>query len=298
MMQTEASYPAVFRAADAASLQGQSDVTRRMQAALVLVIFAAACGMARWRVGDADLDVLAACALVAFVGSGLLTVTKGYGDAERQWYKGRAVAESVKTLAWRYAAGGDPFPMKEPEQKSDGLLLDRIKELLIHSTDLALDTVGGDQITDEMRMSRRLPFDQRKARYLDERIGAQITWYLDKGKTNKARRRTWGQLSAGANALGAIGALIKFLGVFDINVLGLAATAAGAATAWTQLRQHRVLAMSYAVAAQDLSLARTRLAQVTDEDAWVLEVGDAEEAISREHTMWLARHGHPLVGGT
>ena len=31
---------------------------------------------------------------------------------------------------------------------------------------------------------------------------------------------------------------------------------------------------------------------IASEDAWSLEMSDAEDAISREHTMWLARHGH------
>jgi hypothetical protein len=67
---------------------------------------------------------------------------------------------------------------------------------------------------------------------------------------------------------------------------------AGSATAWAQLKQHRILAPSYALAAQELSLVREKLAGIADEDAWSLEMSDAEDAISREHTMWLARHGH------
>jgi hypothetical protein len=39
---------------------------------------------------------------------------------------------------------------------------------------------------------------------------------------------------------------------------------------------------------RDLASARLRLELVTTEEAWATEVGDAEEAISREHTVWLA----------
>ena len=40
---------------------------------------------------------------------------------ERTWYEGRAVAESVKTLAWRYSVCADPFPkeMSRAEAESN-----------------------------------------------------------------------------------------------------------------------------------------------------------------------------------
>jgi hypothetical protein len=82
------------------------------------------------------------------------------------------------------------------------------------------------------------------------------------------------------------------LGWIDIDILGVAAAGAAAGTAWIQLKQHRTLAASYALAAQELSLALVRLENARDDEHWALEVSDAEEAISREHTMWLARHGH------
>ena len=92
--------------------------------------------------------------------------------------------------------------------------------------------------------------------------------------------------------IGFLGAAAKFLGWIDLDVLGVAAAAGGGVVAWVQVRQHRVLAQSYSIASQELGLARERLIAVADEDGWALEVSDAEDAISREHTMWLARHGH------
>ena len=76
-----------------------------------------------------------------------------------------------------------------------------------------------------------------------------------------------------------------------------AGAAAGAATAWTQTRQHVVLEASYADAAIDLANARERLEREMTEDEWAEEVGTAEEAISREHTMWIARSSSVELGG-
>jgi hypothetical protein len=77
--------------------------------------------------------------------------------------------------------------------------------------------------------------------------------------------------------------------------LGIAAAAGAAGAAWLQFQQHRVLKTSYALAEQELSLVLARLDHVNDEDEWAEFVTDAEGAISREHTTWLARRG--LAGG-
>ena len=42
------------------------------------------------------------------------------------WYEGRAGAESTKTLAWRYAVGGDPFPIGLPGTQVDELFETRL----------------------------------------------------------------------------------------------------------------------------------------------------------------------------
>ena len=51
------------------------------------------------------LAVTAACFFLAAVLKVHALTTK----AERLWYEARAVAESVKSLAWRYAVGSEPF---------------------------------------------------------------------------------------------------------------------------------------------------------------------------------------------
>jgi len=48
------------------------------------------------------------------------------------------------------------------------------------------------------------------------------------------------------------------------------------------------LGRAYAFAGNELSLARARLVGVTTQADWAREAADAEEAISREHTMWRA----------
>ena len=65
-----------------------------------------------------------------------------------------------------------------------------------------------------------------------------------------------------------------------------------AGTAWVAVKQFSPLASAYAVATKELGIQASRLLTVDEKD-WPLLAADAEEAISREHTTWLAsRIGH------
>jgi hypothetical protein len=62
--------------------------------------------------------------------------------------------------------------------------------------------------------------------------------------------------------------------------------------AWLQVKQHEELAHSYAVAAHELSFVREAGKLVHQEAELSSFVADAETAISRKHTLWLARRDH------
>ena len=52
-----------------------------------------------------------------------------------------------------------------------------------------------------------------------------------------------------------------------------------------------MLAASYAVADQELGAIEVTGPTINIESEWEVFVRDAEDAISREHTLWLARRG-------
>lgn len=289
---SESTLPAAFRSADLASLAGQEHALSQIRWSLCLGILAAATGAVSWKVGERELDVVAAVGLLAFLGALVFTLRLGSEGYETRWYRGRAAAESVKTLAWRYAVGGDPFG-RATIPGLDERFLDRVNAVLHGATGLQLAPVTGEQITGEMRALRAQRLADRRSAYISDRVDDQERWYAAKAASNEASAKRWSAAAVAMNAIGVAGAFGRFAAFVDIDVLGIAAAAAGSATAWAQLRQHRVLATSYALAAQELSLAREKLRNVTNESDWALAVSDAEDAISREHTMWLARHGHP-----
>jgi hypothetical protein len=91
-----------------------------------------------------------------------------------------------------------------------------------------------------------------------------------------------------ANAAGIAAALARLADVVHVDLLGFLATVAASATAWSLARQHGSLVAAYSVAEHELRLVMALIPSIGDDRRWAEFVADAEEAISREHTMWLA----------
>ncbi|MGW0192697.1 DUF4231 domain-containing protein [Nonomuraea sp. NPDC003201] len=288
--------PATFNSADQASLSGQRFARNLVKCELFCLAIAAATGLSTWRVGDKALDVLAAVGFIAFGCALIVSTVRVYKRPEDMWYAGRAAAESIKTLAWRYAVGGDPFSKTLIDRDVRVELLHRIEEIFAELRSLTLPPVSPNavEITDNMAAIRALPFEDRKSFYISDRVSDQMEWYSKRAEQHRKAARTWTAITIASSAIGCLMGFLKFIGPLDVDVLGLGAAIASAATAWNQLNQHRVNYASYVVASRELSIIRDR-ARNTEESEWSAFVSDAEDAVSREHTMWLARHGHPGV---
>jgi len=82
----------------------------------------------------------------------------------------------------------------------------------------------------------------------------------------------------------------RLFGGWSFDLAGVLAAAIGAGAAWLALKQHTTLRAAYALTAAELEKQIATLSSTSDDD-WPKSVADAEEAISREHTMWLASRG-------
>jgi hypothetical protein len=88
--------------------------------------------------------------------------------------------------------------------------------------------------------------------------------------------------------------LLRVLGAFDVNWLGILATAAAGVAGWQQLKNYSSLSEAYAVTSQEVAIVSETIGQPSiDEGAWAQLVHNAEAASSREHTLWLARRAIP-----
>jgi hypothetical protein len=275
--------PTVFRSSDTASLIGQRRYIRGTMWRLLLAIGAALCGAIGHRAALIALVVI-------FVATLCVEIWLLAERPEQAWYDGRALAESTKTLAWRYAVGGTPYPAHLPPEEARRSFHERLEELLRETPATSLAPVGSIAATDAMTALRGRSFSHRKQAYLRHRIEDQQRWYTTKATTNITRARRWRLVLIAVEGLGLTAAVLRLLGLLTFDLAGVLAAALAAGSAWFAVRQYETLGRAYVFAATELSVIHQRLL-LAGEDSWAQEVADAEEAISREHTMWRASRG-------
>ncbi|MER7581936.1 DUF4231 domain-containing protein [Kitasatospora sp. NPDC097691] len=281
--------PGFFWAADAASLHGQRRSVLLSAWELVLLVVAAA-------TGSADGEPWAWPAAAAYLGAVALAVVMSRQNPQGLWYEGRAAAESVKTLVWKYAVRADAYqPPPRTLPDAEGLYRFQLGRVLGAFRDSPVAVPGsGAEITPAMLDLREQPLAVRREVYLGERIQPQHDWYRAKARYC-ARAGHWaGVLGVLLPALGLVLALLRALGAFTYDALGTVSAVAASVTAWAQLRQYRPLAAAYGLAAEELAQIQRQLAELDldspeAEEIWARLARDAEDAISREHTTWQAR---------
>ena len=286
MTDTTMTYPSVFTGADQASTSAQSRYVVVNGARLVLAVGAAVLALFAGEVVEGKVEIYSLLAALAFLGALGMEVWLLADRPERTWYDGRALAESVKTLTWRFAVGGLPFPAGTT--KADAAFTTEVAALLEHSGEMDLPIGAGPLVTDEMRSLRESPLAARRSAYLQGRLGDQQAWYTGKAASHRMRTSFWKLFLVAIEIAGVGAAFANAFGAFDVDLASVISSAIGAGCAWLAVRQHELLARAYGFAAFELGVVATRLQLVEDEERWAAEVASAEGAISREHTMWRA----------
>ena len=175
MTLSDGDLPPLYQAADKSSIEAQSRFLWATRFRLFGLCGAALFGMFTWKYGSSPVDWSGALAAVCFTVALVVEVFLYETKPERTWYEGRAAAESVKTLSWRYAIGGEPFNVGvDEEPRVADLFLSRLNSLfdVIRDLELAPPTSSDGQITARMREVRSLPLAQRKDVYEHGRVVA------------------------------------------------------------------------------------------------------------------------------
>lgn len=280
--------PVIHDAASEASGRGQKTYVRLSATRLVALLvatLAAALGIA---IGSFDFSGLVV--LLAFVVAALAELALIRFQPERDWYAGRAVAESTKTLAWRFAVQGEPFGPNLTEQEAEALLRTRVSEVLQRGKDRINVGPGDAVLTESMLELRRSPFPERKDAYLEQRTEEQRTWYSSNAQKNEVRATVWRYALLLGELLAIVAAALSLGRDEPFDFAGIVAAFVAGGAAWLAIKQHSQLTSAYRVAAGELAVQADVLRGVSAGD-WPQAVADAEEAISREHTMWLATRG-------
>lgn len=286
---------AVYQAADEVSGAGQRKTKRLIRIELIGLVVASLAGVTVIRVEPYGLDVLAPVSGVAFVVALYCTVRRAQSKPEQYWYEGRAGAESARTLAWKYSIGAQPFPVDREahkEQHLAKLFLDGLGNVVRYLEHTKLPPPDSEvrELTEPMRRLRAASLATRRRVYRRDRIKNQLDWYTRRSGDHNRSANRWLGLAVASSAAGILMAVAKLLYV-DIDLLGVFAAVASAAIGWNQLNQHRNQATAYSVTARELSIIHDQIDHVPDSE-WASFAEGAEDAISREHTMWAARRGY------
>ncbi len=261
---TDAEMPALFRLADRASTQAQRRFFRRLAAELSLLSLGTLVGLFGAftpSVGSftfAGQSVPAfpvaevAAAILIFVAL-VIRLTRFLAHPDSRWYEARAVAESAKSIAWRYAVGGSPFDLGKDAAVVDTLLRQRLQETLtdVPNRSRAISYSDQGQITDTMRALRGQPLAIRQEAYQAGRIKDQAGWYDRKQRQNHDRALLAQWTLALLEVLGVIFALLQARKLVTINLQALTAALVAAGIAWTQAQRYQDLSATYRVAAKE-----------------------------------------------
>lgn len=222
----------------------------------------------------------------------LISLYLNYKSPEKNWYLGRAIAESIKTLSWRYMMHAEPF--QGSDEKADlNIFTERMLSINKQANAGKFipkpNKIHLDIITKRMSEIRKLDFAERKTFYSKNRIEDQINWYGKKSRFNRNWARACSYFIVVCQGFAAIYMFefidkIKFINMNNILVFMATTT-----ISVIELNKYKELHESYALTKLELNIVRTKFRSV-ENDAELNEfVLEAEQAISREHTMWLAR---------
>lgn len=285
----DGSYPALFRCSDEASNKKQQFYLTLIRAEYGLLLLAAIFSMNVFS-GATFYMIYALVFLLSIV----VLLTRALQKPEQDWYKCRALAESVKTLTWRYVMRAAPFEDAPALQVPRAEFRNHLHQIFSANQStaetIASDWSADDQITADMDRVRALSFDDRKAYYAERRVKDQRGWYARKAAFNRQAASKWVAVGVGAYVLAAALALsrIRFpewqlwpiepIIVFASSVIG-----------WMQIKKFNELAAAYTVTAHEIGLIKPKLDAALTEGDWSEAVNEAELAFSREHTLWIAR---------
>lgn len=285
----ESDYPALYQASNSASLQAQSFYLRLIQGHSALLIIAAGLG-----VYGIEKTVAAIAAAVLIIASIFVSIAMLLRRDEDVWYRTRAVAESVKTSAWRFMMRADPYLDVDDVREVKARFRNRLKSILNEHKDLAAH-IGGheseaEQATAQMCKIRAMEWEERSDFYRQCRIDEQRTWYAKKSAWNKRHGRIWFGVLILCQAAAAFFVIMQVAyphwGYWPFGVF---VVASGSVLTWIQVKKFRELSAAYGLTAHEVGIVRGEIENVDSEESLSQFVVDGENAFSREHTQWLAR---------
>lgn len=281
--------PAIYNSADSGSNAAQSNYLWIIRIEYALLSLAAL--LSAFRSHEPWAFWILAFLIVALFG---LLIFRYVSRLDRQWYGCRALAESIKTNAWKFAMRAHPFE----DAENLGVLVRKFLNIIIEMRKtnefigVSLDAKFSDkdQITKKMRELHSDNWQKRLEYYIEHRVRSQRTWYAKKADWNVRRRRFWFLFAIFVYLIAALALFSSQSDTWDISwsfdaLLVVVTSSFG----WIQVKRHGELAASYTLTAHEIGSIQGLSDEVESEESLSEFVTKAEFAFSREHTQWAAR---------
>lgn len=282
----EQDFPALYQSADKLSLVSQKNFFRALGMHLIALIVAAFLSIV-----ISIHSLVAVTQLIVLLGALACSIYLSAIRPDRLWYAGRAVAESIKTISWRYVCRAEPF--SNDDTTSYAGFLEKLKQIVEQNKpvcQLLTEHLGEEQFTSAMVSMRSCSLDDRRSTYVNFRVKDQLTWYAKKAAFNKKMSQYFFRGLIAINGIAVICATVRISYInqpfwpTDIFI-----AIAVSLLSWMQAKRFSELAASYTLAAHEISLIKEQSSLPSTESEFSQFVGDAENAFSREHTQWVAR---------
>lgn len=278
--------PALQRSAGAAAATAQKVFLELNGAQLALLSVTAL--LAGWTPQTIDTQRLVAGGVcILMFAAFLANIALKVGHFDDKWFRCRALAENVKSAMWYFVMS----PAQE-RTRSEARYLQQIQDIqarLPLAKELAVHRIEGPILTEWMSHVQALSRADKLKVFLERRLADQKKWYQRQARTNALRETQWQWIVFLLEAAAIVIAAEQTWRPGQYGLVGGLAAIGAAFVAWMQTKRYSDLANSYSVAAEDLRrIADSQAAPATDEELTQL-VDEVERAVSREHSVWLAR---------
>ncbi|MCD0501257.1 DUF4231 domain-containing protein [Achromobacter sp. MY14] len=282
----EQDFPALYRSADHLSVASQRQFLDALMIhliTLVLAAFLSFVNIPHWSI--------AVLQLLALLGALACSIYLFASRPDRFWYTGRAVAESIKTLTWRYVCRAEPFQTND--ESSHLAFTQKLRSVVEQNREVCealTKHLAEEQFTARMEEIRSSPLEHRRMVYTDQRVKDQLAWYARKACFNRRRSKLFFRALVFINLAAVVCAALRIAHPqqpywpTDIFV-----AIAASLLSWMQAKKFSELASSYALTAHEIGMIKDQSHFPMTDQEFSLFVGDAENAFSREHTQWVAR---------
>lgn len=282
-------YPALYTAAGQLSAESQKSYLRLIRVEYALLIAASILSL-----DLSNAPIYFVVYAFVFLSSLTVLITRSWKKPEQDWYKGRALAESIKTSSWRYCMRAEPFGDVDDVARRRAEFRNHLRAILEANHHIGErippDAAANDQITTSMESTRALSLDDRKALYEEYRIREQRIWYARKAAVNK-RASLWWMIAGIMAYAGAILLVLLRIAFPEHKIWPIEPliVIASSIIGWTQVKKFNELASSYTLTAHEIGIIQSRIQEINSEMAFSDFINEAEQAFSREHTQWVAR---------